>query len=152
MVLHLPHVEGGFGVSFNCVTQDDVFILLLHDLCPGWVISLRHDRSCGCLKMIFGTRPHGHHPRLCSFVTFTPSSSTSTTVKRSVRHLRHRSMQELVLDRDPRMVFLRSRRLFLCPFHSSTASLRLLLRGTRALPPLLVLPPSLHSLRSPNKS
>ncbi len=25
MVLHLPHVEGGFGVSFNCVTKDVVF-------------------------------------------------------------------------------------------------------------------------------
>jgi hypothetical protein len=129
-----------------------LFILLLHALCPGWVLSLRHDRSCGCLKMIFGTRPHGHRPRLWSFVKFTPSSSTSTTAKRSVRHLRHRSMQELVLDRTPRMVFLHSRRLVLCPFRSSTVSLRLLLRGTRALPPLLVLPPSLHSLRSPSKS
>jgi hypothetical protein len=68
------------------------FILLLHAFCPGWVFSLRHDRSCGYLKMIFGTRPHGHRPRLCSFVTFTPSSSTSTNTKRSVRHLRHRSI------------------------------------------------------------
>jgi hypothetical protein len=25
MVLHLPHVEGGFGVSFNCVTKDAAF-------------------------------------------------------------------------------------------------------------------------------
>ena len=25
MVLHLPHAEGGFGVTFNCVTKDDVF-------------------------------------------------------------------------------------------------------------------------------
>ncbi len=25
MVLHLPHTEGGFGVSFNCVTKDDAF-------------------------------------------------------------------------------------------------------------------------------
>jgi hypothetical protein len=29
--------------------------------------------------MIFGTRPHGHRPRLCSFVTFTPSSSQVNT-------------------------------------------------------------------------
>jgi hypothetical protein len=71
---------------------------------------------------------------------------------RSVRRLRHRSTQELVLDRAPRMVSLSSKRLILCPFRSSTASLRLLLRGTRALPPLLVLPPSLHSLRSPSRS
>jgi hypothetical protein len=25
MVLHLPHVEGGFGVPFNCVTKDVAF-------------------------------------------------------------------------------------------------------------------------------
>ena len=25
MVLHLPHTEGGFGVSFNCVTKDAAF-------------------------------------------------------------------------------------------------------------------------------
>ncbi len=25
MVLHLPHAEGGFGVTFNCVTKDAVF-------------------------------------------------------------------------------------------------------------------------------
>ncbi len=25
MVLHLSHTEGGFGVSFNCVTKDDAF-------------------------------------------------------------------------------------------------------------------------------
>ncbi len=49
------------------------FILLLHDLWSDLVISLRNVRSCSCLKMIFGTRPHGHRPRLCSFVTFTPS-------------------------------------------------------------------------------
>jgi hypothetical protein len=25
MVLHLPHAEGGFGVTFDDVTKDDVF-------------------------------------------------------------------------------------------------------------------------------
>jgi hypothetical protein len=50
------------------------------------------------------------------------------------------------------MVSLSNRRLLLCPFRSSTASLRLLLHSTRALYPLLVLLPSLHSLRSPNRS
>jgi hypothetical protein len=29
MILHLPHAEGGFGVTFNCVTKDNA-ILLLH--------------------------------------------------------------------------------------------------------------------------
>ncbi len=54
---------------------------------------------------------------------------------------------EFVLDRGPRMVFLHSRRLLLCTFRSSTASLRLLLPGTRPLSPLLVLTSSLHSLK-----
>jgi hypothetical protein len=35
-------------------------ILLHHALCPGLVSSPRNVRSCGCLKMTFGTRPRGH--------------------------------------------------------------------------------------------
>jgi hypothetical protein len=95
----------GSGISrptriclLNALLKMMLFILLHHALCLGWVLSLRHVRSCGCLKMIFGTRPHGHRPRLCSFVTFIPISLTSTTAKRSVHRLRHRSTQELVLD------------------------------------------------------
>jgi hypothetical protein len=101
MVLHLPHDEGGFGVTINDVTKDDAFYTTTSHFVSwmlGWVISLRHVRSCGCLKMIFGTRPHGHRPHLCSYVTFTPSLLTSTTAKRSVHRLRHRSTQDLVLD------------------------------------------------------
>jgi hypothetical protein len=41
------------------------FILRLPASWPGLVLSLRNVRSCGCLKMTFGTRPHGHRPRLC---------------------------------------------------------------------------------------
>jgi hypothetical protein len=33
---------------------------MLHVLWRGWVLSLRNVRSCGCLRMISGTRPHGH--------------------------------------------------------------------------------------------
>jgi hypothetical protein len=98
MVLHLPHTEGGVGETFNCITKDTAFYTTTSRLCLGWVLSLRYVRSCGYLKMIFGTRPHGHHPRLCSFVTFTPRSLTSTTAKRFVCRLRHRSTQELVID------------------------------------------------------
>jgi hypothetical protein len=77
------------GHTFNTTTSRFV----------SWMgASLWHVRSCDSLKMIFGTRPHGHLPRLCSFVTFTPSSLTSTTAKRSVHRLRHRSTEELVLD------------------------------------------------------
>jgi hypothetical protein len=103
-----------------------LFILLLHALCPGWVLSLMLDRRCGSLKMLFGTRPHGHRPRLCSFVTSTPNSLTNTTAKRSVCRLRQRSTQELVIDRAPRMVFFHNRRLLLCRFRSSNVSWRIL--------------------------
>ncbi len=127
------------------------FILLLHSLWPDLVISLRNVRSCGCQKMIFGTRPHGHHPRLCSFVTFTPSLLTSTTARRSARRLRHRSTQGLVLDSSPRMVYLSSRKLLVSHYHISTASLRFPLCGMRALPPMLTLLSSPHSIGSPNR-
>ncbi len=100
--------------------------------------------------MIFGTRPHGHRSRSCSFVTFTPSLLTSTTAKRSVCRLRHRSTQGLVLDSTPRMVYL-SRRLLVFHYHSSTASLRLPLCGMRALPPILTVLSSLHRIGSPNR-
>ncbi len=127
------------------------FILLLHALCPDLVLSLRNVRSCGCLKMIFGTRPYGHHPRLWSFVTFTPSFLTSSTAKRSVCRLRHRSTQGPVLDSAPRMVYLNSRRLIVSHYHRSTASLRIPVCGMRALPPMLTLLTSPHIIGSPNR-
>jgi hypothetical protein len=71
------------------------FILVLHTLCPDLVLFLRHVRSCGCLNMIFGTRPHGHRPRLCSFVTFTPSLLTSTGSRRAEQLSQH-SQQRVV--------------------------------------------------------
>jgi len=43
-----------------------LFILLLYILCLGLLFSPRNVRSCGCLRMIFGTRPLGHHPRSSS--------------------------------------------------------------------------------------
>jgi hypothetical protein len=38
-------------------------VLLRHALYLGWVLSLRNVRSCGCLRMICGTRPLGHRPQ-----------------------------------------------------------------------------------------
>ncbi len=95
--------------------------------------------------MIFGTRPHGHRPSSCFSEIFTPSFLPSSTAKRSVRRLRHRSTQGLVLDRAPRMVYLSSRRLHLSFYRSLTPSLRLPLCGMRALPPMLMLLPFLLS-------
>jgi len=55
-------------------------------------------------RMIFGTRPHGHRPRLCSFLTSTPILLPSTTTRRSVHRLSHRSTQGLVIEIVPKMV------------------------------------------------
>ena len=66
MVLQLPHVEGGFGVTFNDITKDDAFYATEYftfcDLV--WY-------DCGCPRMIFRTHPQGRHPRLCFSVTVT---------------------------------------------------------------------------------
>ncbi len=107
MVLHLPHSEGDFGVSFNCVTKDTAFYTTTSRF-VSWMGVFSQVRQE--LWMIFGTRPHGHLPLLCSFVIFTPNSLTSTTVKRSVCRLHHRSTEELVIDRTPKMVSLRTHR------------------------------------------
>jgi hypothetical protein len=123
------------------------FILLHHGLYPGLVLSPRNVRACGCLRRFFGTRPHGHCPRLCSFVTSTPSLLPSTTARRFVSSLSHRSTQGLVIEIDPRMVFHRSRRLPPSQSHSSTASMRIPLCGMRPLPPTLLT--SRHSTGSP---
>jgi hypothetical protein len=127
------------------------FILLLHVLCPDLVLSLTNVRSCGSLRMIFGTRPHSRRPRLCSFVTSTPNLLPSTTTRSSVRRLSHRSTEGLVVDSAPRTVSLISSRLIPSPSRSSTTSLRLPLCGMRALPPILTSLSSPHNIGSPNR-
>ena len=66
------------------------FILLHHSSWPDLVSSPRNVRSCGCLKMTYGTRPRGHHPHSYSFLTSIPSFLHSTTPRRSVCSLNHR--------------------------------------------------------------
>ena len=73
MVLHLPHTEGGFGVTFNDVTKMLHFIRRLHGLWLGLVLSPRNVRICGCPRMTYGTHPRGLRPRSCSFETSTPN-------------------------------------------------------------------------------
>jgi len=85
MVLHLPHAEGGFGVTCNNITKDAAFyiILLLHVLWLGLVLSPRSVRACGCPTMIFRTPPHGHRPRSYSSATST-MGFWPTTIARTV--------------------------------------------------------------------
>jgi hypothetical protein len=75
----------------------------------------------------------------------------SRIARRSVRRLNHRSMLGLVVDSAPRTVSLSSRRLLPSPSRSLTAPWRLPLCGMRALPPMLLLLPSPHSIGSPNR-
>ena len=44
MVLHLPHTEGGFGVSFNCVTKDAV-LYTTTSLFVSWIGTFSQSRQ-----------------------------------------------------------------------------------------------------------
>ena len=97
-MLHLPHAEGGFGVTFNDVTNDAAFYTTTSRF-VAWLGVFSQERQ----ELWFpkddlrdSSRAHGH--RFCSFVTSIPSFLRSTTARRSVRRLRHRSTQGLVLD------------------------------------------------------
>ena len=58
MGLHLPHGEGGFGVTFNDVTKDTTFYTTTSRFvtCLG---AFSQERRGGP-RMIFRARPHGH--------------------------------------------------------------------------------------------
>ncbi len=45
MVLHLPHTEGGFGVSFNCVTKDDAFYTNTARFVSWWMSVFSQERQ-----------------------------------------------------------------------------------------------------------
>ena len=65
MVLHLPHAEGGFGVTFNDVTKDAAFYTTTSRFVV-WLGAFTQERQelwLATRRMIFGTRPHGHRPR-----------------------------------------------------------------------------------------
>jgi hypothetical protein len=139
-------------VTFNDVTKDAAFYTTTSRFVAGLGLFPRKVSGCGCQRTFFGTYPHGHRLRFYYFVTSTSNSLLSATARRSVRRLSHRLMFELVLDCAPRMMSLSSRGLLPSHSRSLTASLRLPLCGMRALPPLLTLLPSPHSIRSPNRS
>ncbi len=112
------------------------------------MFSPRNVRVCGCPRMIFGTRPHGHRPLFCSSVTSTPHFFPTIGAKR--RRLIHRSMLGIVVDSAPRTVSLSSRSLFHSPSRISTVSLRLP-SGMRALSPMLLLLSSPHNIGLSNR-
>jgi hypothetical protein len=61
MVLHLPHVEGGFGVTFNDVTKDAAFYTTNTSRFVAWLGSFSQERQGLWLPkdVTFRTRPHG---------------------------------------------------------------------------------------------
>jgi hypothetical protein len=136
MVLHLSHTEGGFGVSFNCVTKDAAFYTTIARF-VSWMGAFSQarqelwlpkddlrDSSSWSLPPLMLLRDI--HSKLidqhdCKEVCASSPSQVNAGARARPRW----------------MVSLSSRRLLLCPCHNSTVSLRILLRGTRALPPLL---------------
>ena len=154
MVLHLPHAEGGFGVTFNDVTKDAAFYTTTSRF-VAWLGAFPQERQQLWLpkdhlrdSSSWSSPPlmllRDIHSKLIDQYDF-------ETAQRSVYRLRHRSTQGLVLDSALRMVYLSSRRLLVFHYRSSTASLRLPLCGMRALSPMLTLLSSPHSIGSPNR-
>jgi hypothetical protein len=59
MVLHLPHAEGGFGVTFNDITKDAAFYTTT-SLFVAWLGAFTQERQ---RVWFFRTHPHGPRPR-----------------------------------------------------------------------------------------
>jgi hypothetical protein len=51
MVLHLPHADEVFGVTFNDVTKDAAFYTTASRFVAWLGASLRKVRNCGCPRM-----------------------------------------------------------------------------------------------------
>jgi hypothetical protein len=74
MVLHLPHAEGGFGVTFNDATKDAVFYTTTSRF-VAWLGALRNVRNCGCPRMTSRIRPLLGFVLFC-FLVLAPVSSS----------------------------------------------------------------------------
>ena len=61
MVLHLPHSNDGFGVTFNDITKDDAFYTTTSHFVSwfGVFSQERQGLDCGCPRMTSRTHPHG---------------------------------------------------------------------------------------------
>jgi hypothetical protein len=101
MVLHLPHPEDDFGMTFNDVTKDTVFYTTTSRF-VAWLGAFSESRQELWLpkdhlqdSSSWSSPPlmllRDIHSKLID-------QYDSTTAKRSVRRLRHRSTQGLVLE------------------------------------------------------
>ncbi len=153
MVLHLTYVERLWGnFSFNDVTKDVAFYTTTSRFAT-WLGAFSQERQRLWLpkddirdSSSWSSTPllllHDLHVDLLTQYDckeFCESSQSQVNVG-------------LVLDRDPTMMSLSRRRMILSHFHSLTTSLRFPLCGMRALPPMLTLLSSPHSIRLPNRS
>ena len=113
-----------------------------------YFLILRNVRSCGCLKMIFGIRPLGHRPRLCSFVT----SIVSFLFQYDCQEVCAPSQSQVNVGTSARLSSQDGVSQQQCSpqahFRSLTVSLRFPLSGMRALPVRLMF---LSSPGSPNR-
>ena len=92
MVLHLPHAEGGFGVTFNDVTKDAAFYTTTSRF-VAWLGAFSQERQELWLpKDDLRVSSSWSSPPLLLLRDITPSFLPSTTARRSVRRLSDRSM------------------------------------------------------------
>ena len=63
MVLHLPHADGGFGVTFNDLTKDAAFYTTTSRF-VAWLGAISQEHQGLWLpRMTLRTHPHGPRPR-----------------------------------------------------------------------------------------
>jgi hypothetical protein len=124
MVLHLPHAEGGYGVTFNDVTKDAAYYTTTSRF-VAWLGAFSQERQRLWLPK--------------DDLQDSSSCSSSPLLLLCDIHCK------LLTQYDCKEVCARSQ-------SQVTASLRLPLCGMRALPPMLTLLPSPHNIRLPNRS
>jgi hypothetical protein len=77
VVLHLPHTEGGFGVTFNDITKDAAFYTTTSRF-VAWLGAFSQERQGLWLPKDDLRDSSYHRPRFCSFETSTTSFLPST--------------------------------------------------------------------------
>jgi hypothetical protein len=128
IVLHLPHAEDGFGITFHDVTKDSVFYTTTSRFVSWFGASSKERHHLWLPKDDLRDSSSWSSPPLVLLRDIHSKFLHSTTARRSDLRLSHRSMLGLVLESAPRTVFLSSRRLIPSTSRSLTSSLRLHLR------------------------
>jgi hypothetical protein len=152
MVLHLPHTEGGCGVTFNCVTKDAAFYTTTSRF-VAWIGTFSQERQKLWLpkddlrdSSAWSSPPlvllRDIHSKLIVQYDWKEVCAPSQSQSNLGASARLSSQDGISQQQEAAPPLSRN----------SIASLRLPLRGMRDLPPTLVLLSFLHSLWSPSRS